>query len=522
METEYRKTQISLYIGIGFLLFAIAIEFVSILLLNNGLLVYTLDDPYIHMALSENLRNWHYGININEFSAPSSSILWPFIIMPFSDYEYAPFIINVAASVGTVFVIIKTLSLSIYIENYRRKNIITSTGVILFILATNIIGLIFTGMEHSLQVLIVLLVAYGLIVEVEKKEVASWFLAAVIFAPLIRYECLAISIAAVVYFLLRGYLKQAIVVIALIAMFLGAFSFFLISLGLDPLPTSVLAKSSVLASGDALHSFFANIVSSLYHQPQGRIMSVGALVLLSYVFFAHNERRKHLAIATIIAASMHFIAGHYGWYYRYEIYILAFMLLVTIYIYGPTIKKLIENQKDYFTRAIIVAAGFSVLIGMPYIYVLFTLPIASNNIYEQQYQMHRFVVDYYKKPVAVNDLGYVSYKNDYYVLDLCGLGSKKAFLFRTKGNNSDWIKEICEESNIGLAMIYKDLIKGIPNQWIEIGKLRLSKRNITPARSEVFFYATSKEAVSDIVVKLNKFIKTLPDGVEFVYKESNS
>ena len=270
METEYKKTQISLHIGIGFLLFAITIEFALILVLNNGFLVYTQVDPYIHMALSENIKNWNYGINISEFSAPSSSILWPFIIMPFSVYEYAPFIINIAAAIGAVFVIIKILSASIDIENYRINNAIIATCSIFVILATNIIGLTFTGMEHSLQVLIVLFVAYGLIVEVEKKEAASWFLAAVIVAPLIRYECLAISIAVVAYLLLRGYLKQGVIVIALIAIFLGAFSVFLISLGLDPFPTSVLAKSSVVESGGALHSLIANIKSSLYSERQGR------------------------------------------------------------------------------------------------------------------------------------------------------------------------------------------------------------------------------------------------------------
>ncbi|MDX1696293.1 MAG: hypothetical protein R3208_21185, partial [Ketobacteraceae bacterium] len=60
--------------------------------------------------------------------------------------------------------------------------------------------------------------------------------------------------------------------------------------------------------------------------------------------------------------------------------------------------------------------------GAPYVVNLVTVPIASNNIYQQQYQMHRFAVEYYNKPLAVNDLGYVSYNNDNYVLDLWGAG----------------------------------------------------------------------------------------------------
>ena len=519
MGTDYRKISTPFYIGISFLLCSIAIELLFILLLNNGFFVYTLDDPYIHMALAENIKKWHYGININEFSAPSSSILWPFILMPFSDYEYAPFIINIAAAIGTVFFIIKVLFVSIGIQNYRINNIIISTSAIFFILATNIIGLPFTGMEHSLQVLMVSLVAYGMIMEREKEELPLWVLAAIIFAPLIRYECLAISIAAVMYLWLRGYFKQAVFVVALLFLFLIFFSIFLFSLGLGFLPTSVLAKSSLLSSGKAMNSVLENINCSL-NLRQGIIISFGALVFLLYLFFTHDTRKKHLVLVTIIALSMHVIAGRYGGYHRYEIYILVFLLLISIYIFSPSIKNFIKKKTSYSVQLLFVYASFTAFVGKPYIIGLVSLPLASNNIYEQQYQMHRFAVEYYNKSVAVNDLGFVSYKNNNYVLDLIGLGSKKVFEYRTNGNGNDWMKKVCEETNIGLIMSYEHCLGKIPDTWIKIGKLRLGKKQITPAGCEVVFYATSKEAFLEIVVALDQFIKTLPNGVKFIYDES--
>src|SRR5687768_15402526 len=51
-----------------------------ILIQNSGGFSYSLDDPYIHLALSENLLRGHYGINPMEFSAPSSSIGYPFLL----------------------------------------------------------------------------------------------------------------------------------------------------------------------------------------------------------------------------------------------------------------------------------------------------------------------------------------------------------------------------------------------------------------------------------------------------------
>lgn len=47
---------------------------------SDGKLVYTLDDPYIHLAVAENILNDTFGINSDEFSSPSSSIIWPYLL----------------------------------------------------------------------------------------------------------------------------------------------------------------------------------------------------------------------------------------------------------------------------------------------------------------------------------------------------------------------------------------------------------------------------------------------------------
>src|SRR3954471_11916641 len=54
----------------------------GMLALPHGRLGYTLDDPYIHLALAERIALGHYGINLGEVTAPSSSILWPFLLLP--------------------------------------------------------------------------------------------------------------------------------------------------------------------------------------------------------------------------------------------------------------------------------------------------------------------------------------------------------------------------------------------------------------------------------------------------------
>lgn len=521
---QYALRRPSFYISTGFLLFLILAELVAILQLNNGFLVYTLDDAYIHLAMAENLMQGHYGVNLNEFSAPSSSILWPFIIAPFSYTQASVFYLNIAVALITVFIFAKFLYASLDLNDQRKQEIVVSGFLILLILATNLTGLVFTGMEHVLQLLLVSIIGYGLIVKIETDKIRLWFLLAIVAAPLIRYENLAVSIAAIFFLFLNKQIKpSAIVLISLIAA-VAAFSLFLSHLGLDPFPASVISKSAIVEQGGALDAFLYNLQNNLYHR-LGTIMAVGCLGLTAVCLHENTKiEKKRLAAITILAVAMHFLAGQFGWYRRYEIYIWAFFLLQTIYITGNALKAFLQIKagRRKVIKILTLAGGFVAIVNSNYIYGLTTIPIASNNIYEQHYQMHRFTVDYYKKPVAVNDLGYVSYKNSKYVLDLWGLASTKAQRYRKNRQSPEWMKELAQANGVELVMIYKDWFKTIPQKWIKIGELHLGKKRITPKSDSVTFYATNSRAKAEIVKKLKRFTKTLPAGTTFILQERES
>jgi len=77
----------------------IAILFLAVLKLNHGTFTYSLDDPYIHLALSDQSRHGHYGISAGHRAAPSSSILFPFLLALASGaliHPYLPLLIGVA------------------------------------------------------------------------------------------------------------------------------------------------------------------------------------------------------------------------------------------------------------------------------------------------------------------------------------------------------------------------------------------------------------------------------------------
>src|SRR3989442_3378698 len=110
LRKAWSRPEVGLLVVFGALAACFLVELASILRLNEGRFTYTLDDPYIHLALAERIREGHYGINPGEPSAPSSSILWPFLLAPVAGSglaEYLPLLIGIAAAGATVVIFYK-------------------------------------------------------------------------------------------------------------------------------------------------------------------------------------------------------------------------------------------------------------------------------------------------------------------------------------------------------------------------------------------------------------------------------
>jgi hypothetical protein len=529
----------SLGIAVAVLLGVVALQLIAILLLNGGRLVFILDDPYIHLALAENLLKGHYGVNLGEFSSPSSSLLWPFLIAPFSRSSFSSYgilILNTLCAAGTVCVFWRVLRPSFSREsspgspqeagaNARIQTFFVWT-LIALLFAMNLFGLIYIGMEHSLQILLSSLIVMGLIHETEHKSAPAWIFAALIVAPWVRFECLALSVPALILLYFRGYRAKSFLSAALLLAGITAFGLFLKHLGLDPIPFSITAKSPFLNSGRGAMALY-DVLRTNLATSKGMLLSLGMLFLL-YQTFAGNRTRRERVLAGTLACSivLHLCVGQFGG--RYEVYIVTTTLLGVLYL----------NKKFFYDiplRVGLYPAGFLLLLTLvllfsSYLEETLTLPIASNNIYQQQYQMHRFAVEYYRKPVAVNDLGLVAYRNDNYVLDFCGLASKEA-LENIKKNALpyDWMPALTKKRGVQLAMIYDDWWFSqtpdgryeSPPGWHKLGELNLGRVKISPARSNVSFYALTPAAAAEAEPMLVAFRKTLPKGAVFELADNN-
>ena len=470
--------------------------------------------------MAENLLQGHYGINLSESSSPSSSILWVFLLAPFTKLSFSNYvvlIINTLCAVGTLFLFWKVLTTVFKSEPENKKTKITITWLlILLIFATNMISLIFIGMEHSLQIFLVTLIICGLFHEIEQNKAEWWLITAIVIAPLLRYENFAISLLAIIFLFFRGYTKKSFTSAGLIILLFGSFTIFLLNLNLSPLPTSVkfkLSASSVSTSDEPINIFIERITDN----PKAVLLLIGMFFILYFSFFKKtNKGEKLLSYVVNFGILLHLLIGKYGSFERYEIYIYTVTILVILYLYKDNIVRIISDNSILKMGAFLTI--FVILIFNSYIKATFLTPIGSNNIYEQQYQMHRFAVNYYKKPVAVNDLGLVAFRNNSYVLDLLGLSSSEALKYRASGNNPDWMDKITKDHNVKFAMIY-DKFENIPAGWKKLGELKLGKIKVTPSHSSVSFYAFDDSTYYKTYELLKKFTTTLPKDSKFIFSK---
>lgn len=470
---------------------------------------YSLDDPLIHLALAQGIARGTYGINPGEISSPSSSVLWPFLLVPFVHRSFSlwgPLILN------TVFSILACILLASYVRRWylirnQHASLPFQIGLsVLLVIATNLVGLTYVGMEHVLQVVLVIGCCWGIMEAYYGKPVPFPTLMMAALAPAVRYEDLAFTLAVTLVCLAQRRPRAAALTFGLSLVPLVAMAWFLHCHGLGVLPNSVLLKAGGDYNGPHpvlfhLRSFLLNFF--FYFKNPGRL-PITIMVLGLGVLAWQNRRdrlRFRILLAVVLACGLMMVIGPYGWFYRYDVCLRIFAFLILL-------GALAEVKRFTPTAALALAA----VAAVTYLNPLRDTPEFAREISVQQRQMARFSRDFYQGNVAVNDIGWVSFDADhqYYVLDLFGLASPEAL--KTK-KTTEWMDEITRRHHIGLVMIYKDWFPAAPASWRELGELQLTKgRRLFVAGTTVTFYATSEIDSANLESLLSDFARTLPAG----------
>ena len=484
----------------------------AILRKTHGHFTYCLDDPYIHLALADRLRHGLYGINAGEAASPSSSILWPLLLVPFAGTRlmpWMPLLLNLGCSGGTAWLLGRFVDRT-FAAGWRARLL-----AVLLLVATNVFGLVFTGLEHPLEVLLCVAGAFAVLAVLEAERVPWGCVLAAAVLPSVRYEGLLITFAVAVALWASRQRLAAGLLLPVSLVPVAGFSVFLHRLGLPWFPLSVLVKSSYKFADQSslpvrVARLLVNTLTETLENPERAPQLLLVLVLGYFAWRGRGAVRLVLA-AGAAAGAVQVVVGPVGWFFRYEVYCLAFSLVVAI----AAEARFAEGLK----RAV-VPGTLLVLVGalaMFYARPQLGVPQAALGIYEEQTQLGRFAAEFYTGPVAVNDLGWVAFDRGprQYVLDLVGLGSYESFKTKERDRTPEWLEAITREHGVGVAMLYPEwFAKGVPATWVPVAKLCAADVDpvLGAAGKRVMFYATPVADRAAVRQALARFGATLPGG----------
>lgn len=532
-----------LFSAVAMFLLLITVLTVASIRQTGGHLIYALDDPYIHMAMAKNFsEHGVWGVTRYEFTSTSSSILWTLLLSlvysAFGVNEITPFVLNIILSIALLWLLFSIL------KKHALPDALIFTALICATVMVPLHALVFAGMEHVLQSLAALSFMYLTATVLAGKENATIRLGMILLAActvLIRFEGIFIIIVVGVFLLFRRRYSLAAMVTA--AGLLPIFAFQLISVahGWFLLPNSVLLRAGLLESttsgsgpsgplvlGERLVRFATESFRNIGVRPH--IMAV--LVSGIFLFFVRSgkitisrDAPRDFFFVVLGITFLHMQSIRAEQFFRYEAYLVclglaAFTLLLSDLIPPAGIRRWWkETPWSHRVTGILLVAILSYPLLHRGIASARMIPVATKNIYEQQYQMARFLGQFYSgKAVAANDVGAINFLADIRCLDLTGLASVEVSRMRRQGRyDTEEIDELTKARDARVAILYdhwftREGAGGLPREWTKVGRW-IIRDNVVCAGDTVSFYAVSVEEAPMLRENLHDFAPDLPKDV---------
>ena len=506
---------------------------------DRGHFVYALDDTYISMAVAKNFA-FHgvWGVTPYKFASCQSTTIWPLLLAAIfrlvGPNELAPFVM------AALFACLSIWLSYVFLRSFRLVQVDIFTVLLAFTFLTPLPSLVLGGMEHTLQIATAIPFFWLVAEELSDEKPETWRRHSHwlwVLAPLLtltRYEGLFLAFAACSLFLLRkrwryafglgGLALAPVMIIAGVSAWKGWFW----------LPNSIYLKANLPRVVRSAQDIVPNIRGTFaWSAVNSRdVLGCGfALLLLLLLLIRKDEklwrRSTVLIVLFLISAALHVKFAGFGWFFRYEAYLVALGLLI---LSVGAFECVLRSREGRWGKVdtgvaalllIFLAAGvFPVLVKRGIDAVRLT-PEASRKIFEQQYQMGQFVRQFYRgQSVAVNDIGAVSYFGEPRLIDLCGIGSIDVAKERVKGYLSQGqIAHLTIDRNAKIAILYASAFKngsfateGLPSQWKVVGTWTDTDTVFTD-EATVSFFAVDPAEEARLINGLRQFASQLPPSV---------
>jgi hypothetical protein len=502
----------------------------NVLTATHGVWAYALDDAFIHMAIAKNLA-FHgvWGTSPHEFASAASSLLYPVLLAAVFKVAgsnlLAPFFINLTAGIFLLIAAKKWLV---------KQNLppAAQLGILLaLIFLIPLPVLIFIGMEHTLQILFCFLFIYSFADDEGSLSWKTYLYGALMVAC--RYECATLLVVACGILLSQKKVFPAMQ-LGLIGMLpVLLFGIYSLYQGSYFVPNSVLLKSKAPAvTYDGLYAFFRNdLWERLFFTgddykgynilaPQRLILILPLIWLVFRKSLETEKKYKIILLILVIATGSHLSLAIIAKSPRFEAYLIGnSIIIISILLvkYGIMVWRSLGQHLRW------LAALLCLLLAFPYVLRAWQAfdeaEQACVNIYEQQYQMGRFFHKYYNDtPVALHDIGAVSYLTDASNLDLIGLANIEVARSRKLGYwGYQFLDSACRRQRVKVAAIYEDWMPyQLTARWKKIGIWTI-QNNVICGNSTVTFYAVDSTEQEILKSNLMAFKQMLPPTVSVYF-----
>ncbi|RMG25527.1 MAG: hypothetical protein D6730_10720, partial [Bacteroidetes bacterium] len=235
--------------------------------------------------------------------------------------------------------------------------------------------------------------------------------------------------------------------------------------------------------------------------------------------FWHPRARQafYVNLIAFLTGLLHLLFAEVGGY-RYEAY-LVLLSLVGAVLGGRQLLaglRLPGRSALFFPASLLlgILLAFPLLVRSGFFSLHYVQ--STQNIYQQQYQMARFLAQYYPGGrVAANDVGAITFFADIQLLDLVGIGEHEVIELRKAGKlNAEGIAALAAAKGIQIAMVH-DIWVGdrLPASWIQVARWQIPD-NFICAHDVVSFYAASEAEAQRLRRHLADFAPTLPPQVK--------
>lgn len=509
---------------------AITISFVVMSLgMNQGRLIYPLDDTYIHMAIARNAALYQvWGVTPDAFTSSTSSPLWTALLAGayalFGVQEATPLLLNLCFGVLTVIVAYSLL------QRFLTSRRMIAALLLITILSTPLPSLTIAGMEHVLHALLTLVflaLASRLLAD-RSAPLRGSGLALLLLAPLlasIRYEGLFLVFIVCCLLVVQRRLVLALLLGGAALAPIIAYGSWSLSNGWMFLPNSLLIKSQATQLG--MFGVFTPILAGI-----GRLtlashilaLFLACLVLLRWhrIRRAPMNERTYAAMLFVGVVPIHMMVSSTGWFYRYEAYLqCAGFILVGLFADDmlPWFRQHTQKREQAFYYAQLLLLLSVLSFGYRSIDAIQTTPYAMHDRFLGHIQVAEFLQTYYNHDtIVMNDIGAAAFFTDARIIDLYGLGNMEPYLFRqdpsgyTKYDVEAWIGQRGAPVAI-LQIQWSEVQPLIPDTWELLGIWR-SPRNVIFGDTTIGMFAVEPQARDLLLQRLHEYTSQLPGELQ--------